>query len=496
MSSSAFPWAKQAAPEWQAESPPQAQAQPQETTEMRSLLSSLLIALLISGCTVGPDYKRPSAVVPTEFRAVSPEASKAEAASLGDQKWWDVFRDDQLQSLIRTAIQQNYDVRIAATRVLEAQAQLGITRSNQFPSVSGGANLSAQRTSQSIIFPAIEQSTGQLNLSAAWQLDFWGQYRRATEAARASLLSTEWGRRAVISSLVSSVASAYFQLRALDLQLELSENALTARRESLRLTSVLADHGNTSELDVRQAEQLVYTASEEIPDLERLIQQQENLLSTLLGNNPGPITRGLALTEQPHPPEVPAGIPSELLERRPDIRQSEQVLIAANAQIGVARAAYYPQIALTTSGGFQSDALARLFGGPAGLWSFAGYLVQPIFTAGRIRSGVRLAEAEQQEAVLSYQQTIQQSFREVSDALIGYRKLREFREQQELLTASAEGAAHLSNIRYKGGVTSYLEVLTNETNYFSAELNLAQAQANELLALVQLYQALGGGWQQ
>ena len=463
---------------------------------MRSLLSSLLIALLISGCTVGPDYKRPSAVVPTEFRAVSPEASKAEAASLGDQKWWDVFRDDQLQSLIRTAIQQNYDVRIAATRVLEAQAQLGITRSNQFPSVSGGANLSAQRTSQSIIFPAIEQSTGQLNLSAAWQLDFWGQYRRATEAARASLLATEWGRRAVISSLVSSVASAYFQLRALDLQLELSENALTARRESLRLTSVLADHGNTSELDVRQAEQLVYTASEEIPDLERLIQQQENLLSTLLGNNPGPITRGLALTEQPHPPEVPAGIPSELLERRPDIRQSEQVLIAANAQIGVARAAYYPQIALTTSGGFQSDALARLFGGPAGLWSFAGSLVQPIFTAGRIRSGVRLAEAEQQEAVLSYQQTIQQSFREVSDALIGYRKLREFREQQELLTASAEGAAHLSNIRYKGGVTSYLEVLTNETNYFSAELNLAQAQANELLALVQLYQALGGGWQQ
>jgi multidrug efflux system outer membrane protein len=463
---------------------------------MRPLLASLLIALLISGCMVGPDYKRPAATVPTEFRGVSPEAAKAEAASLGDQKWWDVFRDEQLQSLIRTAIQQNYDVRIAATHVLQAQAQLGITRSNQFPSVSGGANLGAQRTPETIAFPAIEQSTGSVNLSAAWQLDFWGQYRRATEAARASLLATEWGRRAVISSLVSSVASSYFQLRALDLQMELSENALTARRESLRLTTVLANHGNTSELDVRQAEQLVYTASEEIPDLERRIQQQENLLSTLLGNNPGPITRGLALTEQPHPPEVPAGIPSELLERRPDIRQSEQVLVAANAQIGVARAAYYPQISLTGTGGFQSDALSRLFAGSAGLWSFAGSLAQPIFTAGRIRSGVRLAEAQQQEAVLSYQQTIQQSFREVSDALIGYRKLREFREQQELLTASAQGAAHLSNIRYKGGVASYLEVLTNETNYFSAELNLAQAQANELLALVQLYQALGGGWQQ
>ena len=462
---------------------------------MRTLLAAILITLLISGCMVGPDYKRPSAVIPTEFRASSPEASKAEAASLGDQKWWEVFRDEQLQSLIRTSIQQNYDVRIAATRVLQAQAQLGITRSNQFPSVSGGADLSAQRTSKSIIFPAIEQSTGQLNLSATWQLDFWGQYRRATESARATLLATEWGRRAVISSLVANVASAYFQLRALDLQLELSQDALTARRESLRLTSVLSSHGNTSDLDVRQAEQLVYTASEEIPDLERRIQQEENFISTLLGNNPGPITRGLRLTEQPHSPEIPAGLPSELLERRPDIRQSEQLLVAANAQIGVARAAYYPQIALTTSGGFQSDALSRLFGGPAGLWSFVGSLTQPIFTAGRIRSGVRLAEAQQQEAVLSYQQTIQQSFRDVSDALIGYGKDREFREQQELLTASAKDAARLSNIRYKGGVTSYLEVLTNETNYFAAELNLAQAQANELLALVQVYQALGGGWQ-
>ena len=463
---------------------------------MKSLLASILVALLVSGCMVGPDYKRPAAVVPTEFRGASPEAAKAEAASLGDQKWWDVFRDDQLQSLIRSAIQQNYDARIAATRVLEAQAQLGITRSDQFPQVSGGANLGAARTPKSLVFPAFEQSTGEVTLSAAWQLDFWGQYRRATESARASLLATEWGRRAVISSLVANVASAYFQLRALDLQLELSQDALTARRESLRLTTVLSNHGNTSELDVRQAEQLVYTASEEIPDLERRIQQEENLISTLLGNNPGPITRGLRLTEEPHAPEIPAGLPSELLERRPDIRQSEQLLVAANAQIGVARAAYYPQIALTAQGGFQSDALTRLFGGPAGLWSFAGSLAQPIFTAGRIRSNVRFVESQQQEAVLSYQQTIQQSFRDVADSLIAYRKNREFREQQELLTASAKDAARLSNIRYKGGVTSYLEVLTNETNYFTAELNLAQAQANELLALVQLYQALGGGWQQ
>lgn len=463
---------------------------------MKQPLASLLVALLLSGCTVGPDYKRPAASTPATYLGASPGVAATESASLGDQKWWEVFRDEQLQSLIRTAIQRNYDVRIAAARVLQAQAQFGITRSSQFPTVGGGATLSAQRTPQTILLPAFEQSTGQLSLSVAWQLDFWGQYRRATEAARASLLATEWGRRAVISSLVANVASVYFQLRALDLQLELSQNALTARRESLRLTSVLSNHGNTSELDVRQAEQLVYTASEEIPDLERRIHQQENLISMLLGDNPGPITRGLRLTEQPHSPEIPVGLPSDLLERRPDIRQSEQRLIASNAEIGVARAAYYPQISLTGAGGFQSDALSRLFSGPAGLWSFAGSLTQPIFTAGRIRSGVKLTEAQEQEALLFYQQTIQQAFRDVSDSLVAYRKNLEFRQQQELLTVSAKDAARLSNIRYKGGVTSYLEVLTNETNYFTAELNLAQAQANELLALVQVYQALGGGWQQ
>jgi len=463
-------------------------------TEMRKLFASLLAALLAAGCTVGPDYKRPAASIPGAYRG--DEAAKAEAASLGDQKWWDVFRDEQLQSLIRTALQHNYDVRIAAARILDAQAQLGIARSDQFPSVDGGAGLSSQRTAKSPVFPPLQQSYGQFSLSGAWQLDFWGKYRRATEAARASLLASEWGRRAVVSSLIASVASSYFQLRALDLQLEISKNALTARRESLRLTTALSDRGNTSQLDVRQAEQLVYTASEEIPDLERRIQQQENLISTLLGDNPGPVARGLHLTEQPHSPEIPAGLPSALLERRPDIRQAEQQLVAFNAEIGVARAAYYPQISLTGSGGLQSDALTRLFNGPSGLWSFGASLSQPIFTAGRIRSGVKSAEARQQEALLVYQQTIQQSFRDVSDSLIAYKKNREFREQQELLTASAEDASRLSNIRYKGGVTSYLEVLTNETNYFSAQLNLAQAQANELLALVNVYQALGGGWQE
>src|SRR5277367_5248693 len=332
MSLSDFPWVKLAAPQWLAQLPLRVQALPEETTNMKPLLASLLITLLVSGCMVGPDYKRPAATVPTEYRGVSRDAAVAEAASLGDQKWWDVFRDEQLQSLIRTAIQQNYDVRIAATHVLQAQAQLGITRSNQFPSVSGGADIAAQRTAQSIVFPKGEQSTGQVFLSAAWQLDFWGQYRRSTEAARASLLATEWGRRAVISSLVSNVASAYFQLLELDSEMEISRRTLGSRKEALRLVEVRAKGGVTSLIDVRQSEQLVYTAAAAIPDLERRTEQQENLISLLLGKNPAAVTRGKPLVENPLLPVVPTGLPSSLIERRPDIQSSEQQLVAANAR--------------------------------------------------------------------------------------------------------------------------------------------------------------------
>jgi multidrug efflux system outer membrane protein len=335
-----------------------------------------------------------------------------------------------------------------------------------------------------------------MDLSLAWDLDFWGKYRRANESARATLLATQWAREAVISTLVSDVATAYFQLRELDLQLEISRRTLVSRQDSLRLTQMLANGGATSMLDVRQAEQLVFTAAETVPDLERRIEQQENFISTLLGNNPGPIARGAKLTDQPHSPEIPAGLPSTLLERRPDIRQAEAQLIAANAQIGAAKAAYFPQISLTASSGYQSSALTSLFTGPAGLWNFGGSLVQPIFAGGRIRSNVKLTEARQQEAALVYQQTIQQAFRGVSDALVEYRKDREFREQQQQLALSAQDAAQLSEMRYRGGATSYLEVLTNETNYFDAELGLAQAQLNELLGLVSIYRNLGGGWQE
>jgi outer membrane protein, multidrug efflux system len=464
---------------------------------MKSRLFSLSAALLLSGCTVGPNYKRPTVAVPGSYRGtISDEAAQTKLAALGDQKWWDVFQDAQLRTLIRTALTKNYDSRIAASRVLEAQAQLGITRADQFPSVGAGAGISDTRNSQSKFLPAFETSTGQVNLAAAWELDFWGKYRRATEAARENLVASEWARREVLSTLVANVANAYFQLRALDLQLEISKRTLNSRQESLRLTRILADGGSTTLLDVRQAEQLVFTASAEIPVLEQQIEQQENFLSILLGQNPGDIPRGQTLTEQHQPPDVPAGLPSALLNRRPDIQEAEAQLVAANAEIAVARAAYFPQISLNGAGGFQSSALTSLFTGPAGAWSFGASLTQPIFTGGRLRSQVRLAEARQQTAVLSYRQSIQGAFRNVSDGLLAYRKTREFRTQQELLFRSAEDAARLSHMRYNGGVTGYLEVLTNETNAFSTELGLVQAQLNELLAVVQLYQALGGGWQQ
>ncbi len=455
-------------------------------------------SLFLSGCAVGPNYSRPPVNAPGTYHGTpEQEAAKASATSLGEQKWGEVFQDPQLQELIRTALKQNYDARIAATRVLEAQAQVGITRADQFPTVNGVGAGTNQRNPAIGPFPSYGYTIGRIGASAAWDLDFWGKYRRATEAARAELLASDWARQEVNATLVANVAAAYFQLRELDLELEISKRALASRKESLELTKTLEEHGISTILDVRQAEQLVYTAAAGIADLERRIGQQEDLLSVLAGNNPGPITpRGKELVDQQHAPTVPAGLPSALLERRPDIRQSEQLLVAANARIGVARAAYFPDISLTASPGFQSPALQTLFNGSSGLWTFTGTVTQPIFTAGKLRSNVRLAEAQQQEAVLTYQQTIQGAFRDVSDSLIAYQKNAEFRTQQELLANSAQDSAQLSEQRYKAGTTNYLEVLTNETNYLSADLGLAQARLNELLALVQVYKALGGGWEQ
>ena len=456
----------------------------------------LAIVVLLTGCAVGPNYKRPTVNVPTDYRD-SMAAQTDTASSLGNEKWWDVYQDPVLVQLVHTALQQNYDVRIAATRVLEAQAQVGITRANQFPSASVGASaFSEQNAKVSNLFPAYEVNAGQLNLSVIWNLDFWGKYRRQTEAARAQMLATEWGQRAVISSLVANVATAYFQLRALDSELDIAERTLGSRQQSLQLTQTLFTHGSASDLDLSQSEQLVYTASETIPDLERQIRQEENQLSVLLGENPGNIARGRALTEQPVPDAVPAGLPSELLERRPDVHQAEEIIVAANAQIGVAKAAFFPSISLTGTGGLESNTLNRFINAPSQTWYGAFSVAQPVFEGGALRSQLRLARAQWQESVLSYQQTVQNSLEQVSNALVAYDENRQFRGQQELLAAAAERSDRLSLVLYRNGGASYLQVLTNETNYFSAELNLVDAQLNERLALVQLYQALGGGWQQ
>lgn len=458
--------------------------------------SWLLLTVFLVGCAVGPNYKRPQVAVPDAYRGLAPDADKTSTASLADEKWWTLFQDEQLQNLIRTAINDNYDVRIAAARVLQAQAVLGITRADQFPTITGGAAATNDRFPRTKTFPPFETNANSVNLSMIWELDFWGKYRRATEAARAQLLATDWGKRAIITSLVRNVASAYFQLRELDLEIEISQHALTSRQDSLRLVKIRASGGVTSMLDVRQSEQLVYEAAGTIPDLERRIEQQENFISILIGKNPQSIPRGKTLLENTFPPTVPAGLPSSLLERRADIQAAEQSLVAANARIGVAKAAYFPQITLTATAGYQSSSLTSLFSGPAGTWSFGGQLLQPIFEGGRLRSGVRLAEAQKEELLLIYQQAIQEAFREVSDALVGYKKDQEFRAQQELLTLSAKDATALSQSRYSGGVTSYLEVLDSDSRYFAAQLTLAQAQLNERLSLVQLYGALGGGWQQ
>jgi multidrug efflux system outer membrane protein len=462
------------------------------------VVALLLAAATATACTVGPNFKRPVVLLPDTFRgdgAATENAAKTIA--LGDQAWWDVFQDDRLRELIGTALRQNFDLRIAAARIVEAQAQFRITRADQFPTVDAHGSATRSRAARSVVPFALdpyELSDFRLAVAATWEVDFWGKYRRATEAARAALVATEWGRRAVTTSLITQVAGAYFEMQSLDVQREIATRALASRREALRLTEIAARGGAVSFLDVRGAEQLVFTAAGTIADLDRQIAQQENDISVLLGLNPAAVPRGNSLAQQVRLPEVPAGLPSALLDRRPDINEAEQRLIASNANIGMAKAAFFPQLTLTGNGGAESSALSDLLSQPAGLWSIGAALSQPIFNAGRTRSRVAVASAQTQEAALVYQRTVQQSLREVSDALVAYRQGHLFREQQQLLDRSAADARRLAEIRYRGGATSFLEVLDSETRAFSAQLGLAQAEVNERLALVQIYRALGGGW--
>ncbi len=460
----------------------------------RPSLALVAAALVAPACTtVGPDYRRPDLAPPASVRG----AGHADTgASFGDAAWIDVFQDDVLRDLLRTSLARNDDLRVAAARVLQAQAVLGVTRADAFPTVGAEAQAGGGRLAETDSASARTAGALRVGAVAAWEIDFWGKYRRATESARAQLLAAEWGRRAVGATIVADVARAYYGLRALDLQLEIARRALASRQESLALTQVRERGGVTSLVDVREAEQLVFGAGATIADLERLIAQQENLLSILAGGYPDAIARGLALEAQPHPPAIPAGLSSALLARRPDVQQAEQALISATAQIGVARANYFPTIALTGSGGLQSTALRALFTGGAGVWTAAVSAAQPLVTAGRTRSQVALARARAEESTALYAQTVKQAFREASDALLGHARLREFRDQQERLTTASRDARRLADIRYRGGATSYLEVLDAETRLFEAEIRLAQAREAELVSFVEVYRALGGGWQQ
>ena len=463
---------------------------------MRALF--LIAALLSAGCAVGPNYHRPAIQTPPAFRGAT-DAPTTE--SLADAKWPALFNDPQLTALLTTALADNYDVRIAAARILQARAQLGIARSNLFPTVAGTVSDTTQRGSSigSIIF--IPRGTNlDVNYAATgfnlnWELDVWGRLRRLTEAARAQYLATEEGRRAVITTLVGDVTNNYFFLLEADSELAISRRTLEVAQRSLDLTTIRRQGGVATSLDVRQAEQFLYTATAQIAAANRNIEQFENLLSLLAARNPGPIARSKQLTDFAVPPSVPPGLPSSLLERRPDIRRAEQTLIAANANIGAAKAQYFPQISLTGLLGVQSRALTSLFTRPAENFSITPDAAIPIFNAGRIRNGVRFSEAQQVEALAAYQQSVNTALREVSDALVAYRRTSEQRAQQELLVKALEDTQRLSEIRYRGGIDSYLQVLDAERTLFSGQLDLARLRRDELNAIVNLYRALGGGWQ-
>jgi multidrug efflux system outer membrane protein len=464
----------------------------------KRLVAIAALSSLLAGCAVGPNYHRPPVAPPAAFRG---DIGQPSTVSLADAKWFEVFKDEQLQKLIRTALEHNYDVREAAARVEAARAVLGITRADQYPTVTASANVSTARFSQNGSFTVPvgftqERTFGSVSANLlSYEVDFWGRLRRATEASRADLLATEEGRKAVITTLVSDVSTAYFNLLELDLELEIAKRTLATRQDSLRIIQVRQDRGLADRLDVRQAEQLVQVAAESIPSIEQRIEQTENQISLLIGGNPAPVTRNRRLTEQELPPAVPAGLPSSLLERRPDITSAEQNLVAANATIGVAKAAYFPQISLTGVLGFQSNQLSSLFTGPNKAWQFVPQLTQPIFTGGRLKSNVRLAEAQQQIALVRYERTIQTAFREVSDSLVQYQKVREIRGDQEALVATLQDRSRLSYRRYQGGVDTLLSALDADRDLFDSELRLAQVKRDELVSVVQLYRALGGGWQ-
>jgi multidrug efflux system outer membrane protein len=457
--------------------------------------------LLVSGCAVGPNYHRPPVQAPPAFHGPDPSQHTAQTASFADLPWWQVFHDSQLQELIRTALKQNYDLQLAVERVNAARAQLGITRSNQFPTVSLDPNFSGGKADQDI-----KSNIFSLAGDVVFQVDLFGRYRRATEASRAQLLGTQDAQQTVILTLVSDVASDYFLLRDLDLQLQITKETVQTQENSVKLTELRLTHGVGTRLDVLQSRQVLDTANAQIPDLERQIGQTEDAINILLGEYPQGVPRGTALGtrtanglqwSETLPPQMPAGLPSDLLERRPDIREAEQNLVAANANIGVAKALLFPQISLLGSGGAafgHSEFNGTNIPAPLGVGTYTAALSQPIFEGGALRNNLRYARSEERQALIGYQQTIRQAFGDASDTLIGYDKYHSVRERQEQSVKDLQESVDVSLMRYRGGTATYLDVLDSQRSLFTGELTLAQARNNEYQSLVQLYKALGGGW--
>ena len=455
---------------------------------------------LLLGTVNGQQRQNSTVQTPATFRGADPNVAP-DQNSIGDLKWFEVFKDPALQDLVKTAMVQNYDVRAAVSRIDAARANLGLARSEQFPQFGLSSDITSSRASQNEQLGFAGQggksrSVGSFMLNLfTFELDVWGRVRQQTKAARAELRASEEDRKAVMNVVVSDVASGYFSLIELDTELEIAKRTLASREESLRIIQVRQQGGLATMVDVRQAEELVYQATQTIPDTERQIEQTENQISLLLGKNPNAITRGRPLDQQEELPAVPAGLPSDLLERRPDIRSAEETLVAQKALVSAAKKAYFPRISLTGLLGFQSDQLSSLFTGPSRAWTFVPQITQPLFTGGRLKSDVKFAKSQRELAVIQYQQTIQNSFREVSDALVQYRKFKEIRVQQTLLVGTLRDRSRLAYLRYEGGVDTLLNALDADRELFNAELDLTQTKRNELLSLVQLYKALGGGWQ-
>jgi multidrug efflux system outer membrane protein len=458
----------------------------------------VMIAGLLTGCTVGPRYRKPVVPVPTVYHGPNdnPQDQAPQAASFADLPWWQVFQDSVLQDLIRRALKQNYDLQTATEKIIQARAQLIVTHADQLPQVNVSGNAVDERSFQGFPFTT---RYGTYAADATFQLDLFGQLRRATESARAQLLGTQYAQRTAILTLVSDVASDYFALLSLDLQLQITRDTIKTQEDAVKLTQYRLEHGVATRLDVLQAKQVLDSANAQAPELQRQIGLEEDALSILVGDYPHGVTRGLPLVKQQLPPEVPAGLPSSLLARRPDISQAEQNLISANAQIGVAKAAFFPQISLTGSGGGavgRSTVFSSVVNSNIGTWSVGGQLTQPLFEGGRLRGNLRFAKSQQRQFLVAYKQTIQGAFKDVSDALIAYEKYHQVRVAQQTTVQDLSDSVTTSLKRYRGGIATYLEVLDNQRSLFSAQLTLAQNRGNEYQSLVQLYKALGGGWKQ